>query len=77
MTCYQALLALPDDNTAVQRAQPILVAAYELLQKEATNIKDEALRQKFLQNVSFNREIQAIWEGQGESMENSSQRNRL
>ena len=64
LACYQVLHALTDDESAQERAKRILVAAYELLQKQATNIKDEQLREKFLQNVSANREIQVIWQAQ-------------
>ncbi|MGB0386976.1 MAG: tetratricopeptide repeat protein [Ardenticatenaceae bacterium] len=66
LTCYQVLQASADDETEVgqlaARAETILVTAHTLLQEQAAKIKDEALRRKFLENVSFNRQIQTIWE---------------
>jgi len=65
LTCYQVLQAhAKQDPAAGPRAQTILTTAHTLLQKQAANIKDERLRRSFLENVSFNREIMAIWAGQ-------------
>lgn len=53
--CYQVLRATGDDD----RAAHALQAAHELVQAQASNIADEALRQSFLTQVKVNREILA------------------
>ena len=60
LTCYRILQAADDP-----RAQPTLEAAYNFIQDIAMRMDDARLRASFLQNVRFNREIVAAWEGRG------------
>ena len=57
LTCYQVLIANQDP-----RAPEILSDAYNLLQKRASNINDDELRDCFLHNVTANREIVSEFE---------------
>ncbi|MEM7130027.1 MAG: tetratricopeptide repeat protein [Chloroflexota bacterium] len=62
LTCYQILQAVTHlkPNHAAQ-AELVLHQGIELLQERATKIEDEQLRQSYLGNVSFNRELLALW----------------
>ena len=55
-TCYQVLTALHDPG-----ADTILETAYRLLQEQALKISDSVLRQSFLENVPYHREIILAW----------------
>jgi hypothetical protein len=55
--CYQVLRAADDD-----RAASVLHTAHNLIQKQAASIGDEALRESFLNQVMFNREIVGAYE---------------
>lgn len=57
-TCYQALAAAGD-----ARAAQWLDRAYRAVESKAGAISDEAMRQRFLHNVPFHREIVAAWAG--------------
>ena len=59
LLCYRILQAAPN------QAQTILQAGYTLLQKRAKRIKDDDLRQKFLENVSFHQELMVLWNENG------------
>lgn len=52
LTCYRVLRAARDP-----RASEILATAYQLLQKRAATIEENALRRSFLENVAAHREI--------------------
>jgi predicted ATPase/class 3 adenylate cyclase len=60
LTCYKVLKANHDP-----RADAILTDTYNLLQKRFANIKDEHLRNCFLNNVAVNREIVGEYEALG------------
>lgn len=55
-TCYQVLSAAGED----ERSGAALQAGYEILQKRANQIQDVNLRQQYLENVPFNRELLAL-----------------
>jgi DNA-binding SARP family transcriptional activator len=57
LTLFQVLQANEDP-----RAQAILTTSYNLLQERAAKISDEALRQSFLENVPWHKEIVCLWE---------------
>ncbi|MBN1146890.1 MAG: tetratricopeptide repeat protein [Anaerolineales bacterium] len=59
LTCYQVLRAAGD----LERAGQALGDGYDLLQKRASLIQDEDLREQFLTNVPFNRDLLTAWEG--------------
>ena len=59
LICYQAARLIP---TLTSEARIILDAGYALLSKRADQIKDEGIRQQFLQNVPYNRELLALWQ---------------
>jgi predicted ATPase/class 3 adenylate cyclase len=54
-TSYRALVVLDDP-----RANQILKTAHQLLKQRAANISDEAARQRFLEEIPWNREIQSF-----------------
>jgi tetratricopeptide (TPR) repeat protein len=56
LTCYRALEAVHDP-----RAEPILTAAYMLMQERAAKIPDEPTRRMFLEDVPYHRELVAAW----------------
>ncbi len=56
LTCYLVLQAAKD-----KRANPILELARNLLLVRADNIKDEATRITFLENIPYHREILEAW----------------
>jgi len=56
LTCYRVLKANRDP-----RAQAILTTAYNLLQERVADIKDEASRRSFLENLVAHREILSEW----------------
>lgn len=56
LTCYQALASAGDP-----RAADWLARAHTALMAQADALTDATLRQGFLQNVPFNREIVAAW----------------
>ena len=58
LTCYRVL----DAGDDAQRAYGALQDGYELLQRRAGLIQDAALREQFLRNVPFNRELLSAWE---------------
>jgi tetratricopeptide (TPR) repeat protein len=58
LTCYRVL----DDAGELERAGRVLGDGYQLLQTRADLIQDENLREGFLRNVPFNRELLAVWE---------------
>ncbi len=61
LICYRILRAVsPSTPETDEQAQRVLAAGHTLLQKRAANIKDEALRRKFLENVPYNRELLEI-----------------
>ncbi len=60
LTCYQVLMAAHDE-----RALDVLAAAHRLLMERAAKIDNEALRQSFLEQVPYHREIVAAWQEQG------------
>jgi tetratricopeptide (TPR) repeat protein len=59
LTCYRVLHANGD-----RRAEEILCTAHSLLQEQAANIDDEALRHSFLESVAAHRDIIAAWSEQ-------------
>jgi tetratricopeptide (TPR) repeat protein len=56
LTCFHVLDAGQDP-----RAQQVLIAAHNLLQKRAGSIKDQDLQRCYLENVRINREIIAAY----------------
>jgi tetratricopeptide (TPR) repeat protein len=56
LSCYRVLRAHGDP-----RAGPLLRAACDLLQEQASKIEDPALRRSFLENVPANREIASLY----------------
>ena len=60
LTCYRILQALAPPV----RGQPVLAAGYRLLHQRANAIHDEAMRQRFLTQGPFNRELLAHWQAQ-------------
>ncbi|HET7376829.1 MAG TPA: tetratricopeptide repeat protein, partial [Anaerolineae bacterium] len=52
LTCYYALKAADDP-----RSQEILATAYHILQERAERIRDDAIRQSFMENVPAHREL--------------------
>jgi len=63
LICYSILQATAQgDPASVERAQGVLAAAHSALMERAASISDEALRLKFLENVTTNREIIAAWQ---------------
>jgi DNA-binding SARP family transcriptional activator/class 3 adenylate cyclase/tetratricopeptide (TPR) repeat protein len=56
LTCYRVLQAGADP-----RAEGILDAAYHLLQEQAAQFDDQALRRSFLENVLAHRELAGEW----------------
>ncbi len=57
LSCYQVLAATSVGADDDQRARDVLEAGYQLLQKRAGQIQDEAIRRQFLENVPFNRAL--------------------
>jgi len=57
LACYRVLQAIGE----VAQAAQVLVAGYELLQGRTAKLQNEGLRQSFLQEVPFNREINELW----------------
>ncbi len=57
LSCYLVLSSLHDP-----RARGILNTAHDMLKTRANGIPDPAARQQFLENISYNREILALWE---------------
>jgi tetratricopeptide (TPR) repeat protein len=63
LTCFQILQATMDeDPEAAERANAVLSEAHTALMKQASSIRDETLRLKFLENVKANREIVTAWQ---------------
>ena len=60
-TCHRALAAVGDP-----RADAWLTRAHDALQAQAGTIADPGLRQGFLQNVPWHREIVAAWAARGQ-----------
>jgi predicted ATPase len=61
LVCYQILAAAQkDDPRRQQEAQAVLAAGKDLLAHRSAQIQDDSLRQQFLQNVPFNRQLWAI-----------------
>jgi tetratricopeptide (TPR) repeat protein len=56
LTCYQVLNAMNDP-----RADDMLRAGYEVLQREASKIVDESFRNAYLESVTYYRELMAVW----------------
>ena len=62
LICYQVLEACARQRPAERaRAQAVLQQGVALLQRRAAAITDPGLRQQFLENVPFNRELMAAW----------------
>jgi adenylate cyclase len=60
--CYQVLHALAKDRPECRLvAEQALNAGHALLMERAEQIQDEALREQFVHNISFHRELQATW----------------
>ncbi|HSR33469.1 MAG TPA: tetratricopeptide repeat protein, partial [Anaerolineae bacterium] len=57
LSCYLVL-----SRTGDPRAVGILNAAHDMLKTRANGISDPAARQRFLENVSHNKEILTLWE---------------
>jgi tetratricopeptide (TPR) repeat protein len=57
LNCFQVLRANVDP-----RANSILRAGYDSIQRIAAGVTDEAVRSTFLENVPWNSEIIALWE---------------
>jgi len=55
---YQVLQAAAD----AERAKAMLEAGYKLLQERANRIQDQMLRNRFLENVPFNRDLLAAYQ---------------
>ena len=55
---HTAAQSLPD---YVKRAEAVLITAHSILQERSASLKDEALRDKFLNNVKIHREIITTW----------------
>ncbi len=63
LTCYEVLMAVGGGETAVRyQAHNILAHMHNELLKKVSSIKDEIIRQKYLDNVATNRAILTIWE---------------
>jgi len=74
LTCYRILSATAGgDPSALERARSILSSAHAMLMEQAAGIRDQALRQKFLESVKANREIVAAWEARDSSSLRSSE----
>jgi len=56
LTCYLVLSAINDN-----KADRILLAAYDLIQSRAANIPNPETRKSFLENIPHHREIQNAW----------------
>lgn len=56
LSCYLVLSAIEDP-----RANGILNTAHDMLKTRANGISDPSARQLFLENISYNREIMALW----------------
>ena len=62
LICYQVLEACARQRPAERtRARAVLQQGVALLQRRAAAITDPGLRQQFLENVPFNRELMAAW----------------
>lgn len=64
LICYRILLAAdnnPNNPPQQWSAQTVLATGYALLQERVARIQEETLRRQFLDNVPFNREIQAAF----------------
>jgi tetratricopeptide (TPR) repeat protein len=58
--CYRILrLAADQDSEYEMAAQSVLTTGYALLQERAARIQGDYLRRQYLENVPFNREVQA------------------
>lgn len=65
LSCYRILNHLAQAQPAYQpRALEILAAGYTFLQERAQRIQDPTLRQSFLQNLPFHRDLMAAWQAQ-------------
>ncbi|MCB9423176.1 MAG: tetratricopeptide repeat protein [Ardenticatenaceae bacterium] len=65
LTCYEVLMAVGGGETAVRhQARTIFTRMHERLLEKAASIKDETVRQQFLDTNSTNRAILAIWQSQ-------------
>ncbi|MBN1922944.1 MAG: tetratricopeptide repeat protein [Anaerolineae bacterium] len=67
LTCYQVLSASGTAPETQTRAREILGVGYQLLQKRAGQIQDEAIRRQFLEQVPFNRALLEAWKAHGGS----------
>ena len=57
LICYEILLALADE-----RALPVLMAANQRLEAEAALITDSDLRQSFMENVPWHRQLRTLYQ---------------
>ncbi len=62
LICYRVMqAAAKDDSSLLSAAQAILAAGHALLEQHAVRIQDADLRQQFMENVPYNRALQAAW----------------
>jgi hypothetical protein len=62
LICYRVLRAVAEKASQYQTtAWSALTTGYALLQERAGRIQDEQLRRQYLENVPFNRDIQAAY----------------
>ena len=69
LSCYRVLAHLAQAQPTDQpRALQILAAGYAFLQERAQRIQDVTLRQSFLQNLPFHRELMTFWQAQANTI---------
>jgi tetratricopeptide (TPR) repeat protein len=69
LSCYRVLAHLAQAQPAYQpRALQTLAAGHAFLQERAQRIQDTTLRQSFLQNLPFHRDLMAHWQAQATPM---------
>ena len=64
LICYQILSAISDSDGRLhsnKRAQTILEDGHALLTERLARIKDEGMREQFVENVPYNRQLRDTW----------------